>query len=818
MNDFLQDLRFATRSFFHNPGFSATAVLSLAFGIGANTAMFTVSSALLLHRLPYQDANRLAILWNRSPGLNITQDWFSTAQYFDIRNSHHGFEQLAIAIGGNYNWTGRGEPERVGTIRASSNLLPMLGARAVIGRLFAASEDSPGAPRTAVLSYGTWERRYGRERSALGKTVTLNGDPYQIVGVLSRSFVLPREILPTLGGAEEAEILLSLPLSAAASTVRTREDYNIMGRLKPGVSVQSAQAEMDTITARLRRDYPAIDPPNGGLTFGIVPLLEQVVGEVRRPLIILSGAVGFVLLIACANVANLLLSRAVAREREIAVRMALGAGQARILRQLLTESGLLAVLGGALGVALSVFGIQGLRWLGSHSIPRLREIDVNWEVLAFTLVLSLMSGVLFGMAPAMRARRVDVQENLKGSGRGASVSSRGNHLRRLLVVAELALSIVLMIGAGLLLRSFAHLQNVAPGFNPNQVLTFGLMMSGRKYAEPQPVRHTYKQILERIEGLTAVTAAGAISALPLSQMYSWGPITVEGRIPAAGASFINADERIVAGNYFQAMQIPLRQGRFFSEHDIDTAPRVAIVDEFMAREIWPNEDPVGKRLHTGDWNAKMPWITVVGVVGRIKQYTLDADSRIALYLPQTQYPTREMNVVLRSSSDPAFMGAAVRKLIADIDPDLPIYHVRTMSDRLIESVSQQRFSMVLASLFAGLALLLAAIGTYGVMSYMVSQGFREIGIRIALGATPRAILKLVLRRGWELSASGVIVGLLGAFALTRLLRSQIFGVGITDPFTFLAAILILIAIALIASYVPARRAARVDPMKSLRNE
>ena len=572
MNTLLQDLRYSVRSLAKSPGFFAAAVLSLAIGIGANTAVFSIVDALLLRPLPYKDAERLVILWNRSPGLNITEDWFSTAQYFDIKTGHRGLEQVAIAIGGNYNLTGYGDPERVGTIRVSSNLLPMLGLHAEQGRLFVADEDQPGHPATALLSYGTWARRYGSDPHMIGKTITLNGVPYEVVGIMPRSFSLPREVMPTLDGAEQAEVLLPLPMAADAARNRDHEDYNIIGKLKPGVTVRQAQAEMDTITARLRHDYPEVYPPNGGLTFGIVPLLEQVVGEVRPVLYLLLGAVGFVLLIACANVANLQLSRAVARQKEIAVRTALGASRLRILRQLLTESVLLCSVR---RYRRSPAG-RGQRALDPRArtaerAPPQRYRHQRHDPALYVSACRCSRGVLFGLAPALRVSRLDLQLTLQDTSRtSAGVSAiwgRGNNLRRLLVVSELALCVMLLIGAGLLIRSFARVKDVPPGFNPQNVLTLELTMNGARYKDKQAVLATYHELWQRLEHIPGVTAAGAVTSLPLSQMFAWGPITVEGRVPPAGEKFINADERFAAGDYFQAMQIPLREGRFFDDHD-----------------------------------------------------------------------------------------------------------------------------------------------------------------------------------------------------------------------------------------------------------
>lgn len=820
MNTLGQDVRYAVRTVRKNPGFALAAVLSLAIGIGANTSIFSVANALLLQPLSYADANRLVILWNRSPGLNITEDWFSTAQYLDIKTGHRGFEQIALAIGGNYNLTGEGDPERVGVIRVSSNLLPMLGVRAARGRLFVPDEDSAGRPTTAVLTDGMWARRYGRDPHMIGKSITINGLPYEVAGILPQGFSLPREVLPTLNGTEQADIFLPLPLAANAAQVRTNEDYNIIGKLKSGDSLAQAQAEMDTITARLRRDYPENYPPNGGLTFSIVPLLEQVVGNVRAALLVLLGSVGLVLLIACANVANLLLSRAVARQQEIAVRTALGASRWRIVRQLLTESVLLALCGGGLGIFFCVWSVKWIHILGTKSIPRLPEVGIDGRVLLFTLLLSLVSGILFGLAPALRVSRLDLNSTLKDANRGSAGTSavwgRGNNVRRLLVISELALSVVLLTGAGLLIRSFARLQNVQAGFNSRNVLTFDLTMAGRKYADKQAILNTYRQLWERLEQLPGATASGGVTSLPLSQAFAWTPITVEGRAPLPGEKFLNADERLAGGHYFEAMGIPLRRGRFFNEQDDLTKPRVVIVDESMAEQLWPGQDPIGKRIHIVEMKSDDPWQTVVGVVGRVKQDSLDSQPRIAFYLAHTQFPARAMTVVLRSGSAAAGLVSAVKSELRNLDADLPMYYVRTMEQRVEESLARRRFITLLLGVFASVALALATIGIYGLLAYLVNQGVREIGIRMALGATQRDILGLIVRQGMTLALSGVGIGLAGAFLLTRLLRSLLFGVEATDPVTFAGIAVLLALIALLASYIPAQRAARIDPMVSLR--
>ena len=817
------DIRDALRGFARNPGFLVAAVLSLALGVGANTAIFSVASALLLRSLPYPEAERLVILWNRSPGLGITEDWFSTAQYFDVKHAGSGLEQVALAYGANENLTGDGRPERISSLRVTSNLLEMLGAKPAVGRLFTAEEDAQTPAVSAILGYGTWVRRYGRDPNVVGRRIELNGRGYQIIGVLPESFSLRHEVMPTLGNAADADIVVPFPLGPNAARTRNREDYNIIGRLKPGTTAGQVQQQMDALTERLRRDFPDFYPPNGGLTFSVVPLQEQVVGGVRRSVALLVGAVGCVLLIACANVANLLLSRGVSRQREIAVRAALGADRRRIIRQLLTESVLLATAGGALGLLFAFWGLQWMQMLGSKSIPRLHEIRLNGGVLLFTLALSLISALLFGLVPALRAARLDLQTELKdgqGTAAGLSSFSRGGRqrTRKVLVVAELMLSVMLLVGAGLLIRSFTRLQDVVPGFNPNGILTLELTLMPPRYADTTKVLEAYRDLWMRLARVPGVTAAGGVSSLPLSNMMAWGPITVEGRAVSATERFINVDQRVAAADYFRTMEIPLQHGRLFTPEDTRTTPRVAVIDERMAQTLWPAGDALGKRFRTGgiDASPDVPWITVIGVVGAVKQDALDAESRMAVYFPQLQLTPRGITVVARTSGDPSALAAAVRRELHDMDPNLPVYNVRTMASRVDESLARRRFSMLLLTLFAVLAAGLAAVGIYGVIAFLVAHGAREMGIRMALGATPRGIGMLVLRHGLVIATIGLALGLAGAFVVTRLMQSLLFGVRAADPTTYLLVAAFVGATAVAASYIPARRAARLDPMRSLR--
>jgi predicted permease len=819
METLWQDFYYGIRMLFKHKGFTAAAVLSLAIGIGASSAIFSVTNALLLRPLTFTDAERLMILWNRSPGLNVEQDWFSPGQYLDVKTQNEVFEEVAITIGASFNLTGDGAPEHIDGARVSSSFFSVFGAKTMIGRELLPEEDEPGKPQTVILSYGFWQRRFGADPEVLNKTLHLNGNPFIIVGVMRADFTLNKEVMPAVNGIEKADLLLPLPMSESARSNRGNEDFNIFAKLKPGVTRVQAQAEMNVIAERMKQQYPGNYPANGGLTISVVPLLEQVVGDIGQALPILFGAVVFVLLIACANVANLLLARATIRQKEIAIRTAVGASRLRIFRQLLTESLALALTGGLAGLGLALLAVKALRLFAPENIPRLHEIGIDMRVMTFTFAIALLTGVVFGLIPALRASRVDLNESLKDGTRnaGSSASGRGHQkLRRLLVIAEVALSLILLIGAGLLIRSYQHILEADPGFNPRNLLSMRLSLPATRYATPESVMAFYQQVQERLKRVSGVEAAGISYSLPMSSVaLAWEPITIEGHVPQTADEMIISNVRIVSPDYFPAMGIRLVDGRLFNEHDRKGEMESVIVNEALAKRFWDGDNPIGKRMQRG---KSGPMRTVVGVIRDAKEYSLEKEPPIAVYYPTGQIGPRNMFLLVRTTGEPASMTPALIQEIQTLDSDLPVFEVYTMEQRLHEALARRRFSMFLLGIFAVIALLLAAIGIYGVISYSVNQRTHEIGIRMALGAQPGNILKLVIGQALILVSSGIAIGLTGAFILTRVLSSLLYGVSNTDRFTFVLTPLLLGGIALLASYLPARRAARVNPMVALRYE
>ncbi len=802
-------LRYAIRTLRKNLGLTLMIVVSLAIGIGANSAIFSIVNALLLHPLPYPDSDRLAAVWLHSPGIGIFRDWPSPGQYMDLRTENRSFEEMALAQSRNLILTGRNQPERIGGMRAQCSLLRLLGARPQLGRLPSPDEDVPGKPPVAILSDAVWKRLFNSDPGIVGKSITLNGNPFAVAGVLQPGFLLNAEIMPSEGPLQSVDVYLPLTLGADAVNRRGDENYNILVRLKPGVTVKQAQADVDLIAGRIRIK----DKRHQTFGMDVIGLREQVVGDVRRPLLVLLGSVTLVLLIACANVANLLLTRASGRRKEIAIRTALGAGWQSLVRQLLTESGLLAILGGAAGLGVAQAAILVVRRLNPGNIPRLEAIHIDGAVLAFTAAISLVTGLLFGLAPAFSAIRVDLNTTLKTGGRsgqdGGGLHLTRGRLRGLLVVVELALSLMLLIGAGLLIRSFVRLGAVPPGFNPDSVLTMQVVVNGPRYRQPGTMRQFYKEVEDRVSRLPAVRSVGFASPLPLTGEVGWGHINVEGYVEAPGQE-LQVDMRGASENYFRTLEIPLRQGRFFTPLDLEQdAQQVAIVEQKFAQRFWPHDDPIGKKLW---FDPKKP-LLIVGVVGNVKQYGLETDGKMAVYFPQ---PASYM--ALKTASDAGGVTAAAIGEVHAVDPDAVVYDIGTMQDRLYRSMARQRFASVMLTAFAAFALLLAAIGIYGVMSYLVAQSTHDIGVRVALGASRGNILGLVIRQGMEFTVAGIGMGLLGAVALTRLMASLLFGVGATDFVTFGAVALLMAGVAFAAAAIPARRATTVDPMVALRDE
>jgi predicted permease len=813
LHSWLQDFRFALRILGKAPGVTAIMVFSLAIGIGANSAIFSVVDALLLRPLPYPQPERLVAIWLHSPGIGIFRDWPSPGQYIDIRNENHSFEEMSISRLTSWTLTGFDQPVRINGMRTSSGLLHMLGARLLYGRLILPEEDQPGKPPVAILSCALWKRTFSSDPGIIGRSITLNGELFTVAGVLRPEFRLNTEVMPAEGPMDKMDIFVPLPLGPDAAQRRGDENYNLIARLKPGVSVKEAQADIDIIATRIR----AKDKRDATFGMTVVGLLDQVVGDVRRALLVLLGSVGLVLLTACANVANILLMRAAGREKEVAIRTALGAGRQRLVRQLMTESILLGVMGGITGLLLAQLSLRLVRALNPGNIPRLEEIGINGGVLVFTIGISMATGVLFGLAPIWRAVRVDLNASLKEGGRsgqgGGGLRLTRHRLRGLLVTAELALALTLLIGAGLLVRSFVRLQAVPPGFTTDHVISMEVAANGTGYRNDKSAIQFYRNVEDRIIRLPGVVGEGEVSVLPLTGAVGWGGINVEGFTPAPGQE-LQVDLRIASADYFRTMEIPLVKGRFFSRHDTSDVRPVVIVDDRFARRFWPQDNPVGKTVW---FDPKKP-IIVIGVVGSVRQYGLDNEGKIVAYFPQEQEAGRTMFLVARTASDPAALSGAIVREIHAVDPGVAVYDMRTMNDRLHDALARQRFSSTMLGAFAFFALALAAVGVYGVMSYLVAQSAHDIGVRMALGAQRSSVLWMVVRQGAALAAFGIGAGLVCAAALTRLMAGLLFRVSATDPATFTAVALAMALIAMLAGYVPALRATRVDPIVVLREE
>jgi len=810
MNTLLQDLRFSLRMLLKKPGFTLVVVLALALGIGANTAIFSVVNTILLRPLPYKNSDRLIWLRETNPSADIKEETLSPPNYLDWKTQSQSFEDMGAFASTRVTLTsGSGEPERINASYVADGFFSVLGAEAQIGRTFTPEEDKPGNARVIILSNGLFERRFGSDPNLIGNAITINGNPYTVVGVMPKGFISPK---PDDRRPPEAYA----PLAADYNQEDRRGDYlNVIARLKPDATVEQARAEMATITERLEQQYP---DTNTGWSAIVMPLHERFVGDIRPALMVLLGAVCFLLLIACANVANLLLARSTARQKEIAIRTALGARRGRIVQQLLTESVMLSLTGGALGLLFAFWGVGILTSLSPGSIPRLSEIGVDSRVLAFTLGVSLLTGIIFGLLPALQASNPNLNETLKEGGRSSAEGTRGGRLRSVLAATEVALALVLLIGAGLMARSFLRLQDVNPGFNAERVLTVGLFLPGTKYKEGPQVVSFYKELLSKTESLPGVVSAGAIDTLPLDVGGNVLGFSIEGRPPQQpGGDTPDAEHRVVSADYFRVMGIPLLRGRLFEEQDGPNAPQSIVINETMAQRYFPAEDPIGKRINLGDPQST-PWLTIVGIVRDTRHEALSAEPYSQMYAVHAQAPRRSLALVVRTSGDPMSLVSAIRSRIADMDGDLPLSNMRTMDQILSESIQRPRFNMLLITIFAVVAMVLASVGIYGVISYSVSQRTHEIGVRIALGARPRDIFKMVVGQGLKLAITGVGAGLVAAFALTRVMVSLLYGVQATDPLTFAAISAVLTGIVIMASYIPARRATKVDPMISLRYE
>ncbi len=820
-----QDLRYGLRILAKAPGFTVVAVLTLALGIGANTAIFSVVNAVLLRPLAYRDSPSLVNVWGKFEKQGIPQNWFSEPEYWDLLDHNESFSQIAAySLGGSANLTrADAQPVQVSEASATADVFRLLGITPSVGRSFTAEEDQPGHSHVALLSYAFWQDQFAGDPNIVAKTIQLDDETYSVVGVLSKQF--------SLGGKQD--LWVPLGLNRAKPGSRGSHYLHVVARLNPGVNPAQGSAALTRFADDLRRAYPG----NYEEGFGVymVPVKEQLVSKLRQALLVLLGAVAFVLLIACANVANLLLAHASSREKELVIRAALGAGRARLMRQLLTESLILAFAGGMLGLMLAYWGVGALRALVPANTPRMDEVHLDPVVLAFTFCVSLLTGVFFGFAPAWQIVRNDLRETLNEAGRGTSAARGNRRLRAVLVVSELALAVLLLSGAGLLIRSFSRLLEVSPGFQTRHLHTMEISLPEKTYADGAPVQNFLTQLMARVKALPGIQSAGAVSQMPLSDSYTSGAVFFEDtsipdipRLQALGnLPFMEIDQRAATPGYFQTMEIPLVRGRLLNDADDASAPLVVVVDANFAHRFWPHGDAIGQRVAFDtipDVKPAAPrWRTIVGVVGHVKHYALDVEGREQIYAPHGQplfgtFAPRDMTLAVRTTLDPTSVTGAIREQVFAIDKDLPLYNIATMEQLVSNSVAQPRPNLSLLAAFAVLALVLSAVGVYGVMAYAVTQRSREIGIRMALGAMPRDVLKQVLAEGGRLALVGLSLGIVAALALTRLMASLLFAVEPNDPLTLGVAAGLLAFVALAACYLPARRATGVDPMVALRYE
>jgi predicted permease len=806
MDAFLKDIRYGIRGLLKRPGFTLIAVITLALGIGVNSTIFSAINALLLKPLPFPDLDRVIAIWDQVPSRGVVHNEVAMANYLDWRAQNQSFEQLALYRWWSANLTGIEPPERIQGFLVTANFLDAVGIKPVMGRNFSEEENQPGKDRVAIITHSLWQRRFGGDPNIVNKTITLNSITRTVIGVMPERFNFPKG----------SEVYAPLPLTPELVRSRGSHSYYVIGRLKPGAGLRSAQADIDTITARLEKQYPET---NTGLGASVYPIVKDTVRLYDTALWIMMGAVGFVLLIACANVANLMLARASSRQKEIALRAALGASRWRIIRQLLTESVIVALMGGALGVLVGFWGIDALRAANPGDAARFApgwyQLGINTPVLLFTLGLSFLSGLVFGLAPALQLSKPNLNNALKEGGWQATGGS--HRLRSSLVVFEVALSLMLLIGAGLLTRSFLALLKTSPGFNPDNVLTMNLVLPGAKYKEEPQRASFYRELAQRVQALPGVEAAAVVNYLPLGGANSSDDYLVEGAAEAAPGQENDGRYRVCSPDYFATMGIPIIKGRGFTEQDKAGAPPVVIVNETLARKHWPGADAIGKRIRFYGPLDKAPWMEIVGIVRDVK-HELNLPVTPEYYLPHAQDSWNAMVLVARTKVEPGSLASSMRQQVWAIDKDQPVFDVRTMQEVRSLSVTLYTFSSVMLGIFAGVALLLAAIGIYGVMAFNVTQRTHEIGIRMALGARAPDVVKLIVKHGMMLALIGVVIGVAGALALTRFMEKLLVGVQPTDLLTFSTLSFCLLLAALLACYIPARRATKVDPLVALRYE
>ncbi|MPY90331.1 MAG: FtsX-like permease family protein [Luteitalea sp.] len=815
-----QDLQYAVRLIRGNPGLAGAAVLTLALGIGANTAIFSVVNAVLLSPLPYPEPDRLVQVWMRFTGIGLPLDrnWVSAPELRDVTGLNRSFSHVAAYNGASFNMSGSGLPERIEGVRVSPALFPMLGVRPLLGRVFTEQEGEPGRDDVALISHGLWQRRFGRNPSIVGRSVRLNGRSFEIVGVLPAAFGFP----------DDVDIWAPLALGPEDMAPDNRGSHGllVLARIRSDVTLDQARADMAAVSQRMIEQNPQY--PYRDFNFAVLlnSLLEETVGDVKTTLWILMGAVAFVLLIACTNIANLLLVHASAREGEIAIRGALGADRRRLMGQMLAESIVLAGLGGLAGLLLGRWGTQVLAGMAAETLPRVADVGIDARVLAFTAAITLATGIFFGMAPALQTVKF---ERLRSGARWGTADVAVHRVRQALVIGEVALSLILLAGAGLLLRSFVKLLDVDPGFKPERVLTMNVELQGPQYRSPDDadadetgrlnrMRGFFRDVQTRVRALPGVEAASTVSAVPLSGGGSSGTVTVDTRAVSPDQASPEADWRAVLPGYFEAMRIQRVRGRDFEARDTESSAPVAIIDETMAATYWPGENPIGKRLKRGGSSSENPWMTIVAVVRHVRYRTLEAPSRVQFYWPQMQEPWPFASLVIRTSGNPRALISAVQQQVRAVDPEQAVSGIRTMEELMADGVARRRLALSLIGLLAIVALLLAAVGIYGVMAYSVSQRTHEFGIRVALGASRAGILGLVLGRGMLLVAIGCAIGLAATIPLRRAVMSLLYDIDPTDPITLVGVLLILLAVAFVACYLPARRATRVDPAIALRYE